>query len=386
MDSLASDKSCPGDEAYVKAARLLPMAGVTRIADITGLDEIGLPVVCTIRPNARSLTISSGKGMTIAEARISAAMEALELFHAESFTDWRLLADLNGQIRIAAFDRLPQTTGCRPTGSAHMTAGVELNSGEPIAIPYDLVHADFRPDHLAKGSGFLSSTTGLAGGTSRDAALLHGICEVIESDAVALLRRKSRSGSGAMPFRPVDWKTVSDCASLSLLDRCQKLNIEVQAFNITTDTNIPVYYCKLVDRNRGSRAIRPTTDGSACHPSAIRALRAALCEAIQVRLILISGARDDLTARDYAPSTPPASLQESEPFVDSNGLAENEAAGASLDWIRKRIAGSGFDEVISVDLRSRAPGLHFHRVVIPGLEGYPHSLNYRAGRRALEIT
>lgn len=317
---------------------------------------------------------------------MSGVMEALELFHAENFTDWRTLAGLDGQIRIAGFDRLPQTASCHPTPSTRMTVGVELNSGEPAAIPYDLVHADFRPEQIAKGSGFLSSTTGLAGGASQDAALLHGICEVIESDAVALLRRKSRSASVAVPFRPVNWKTVSDSVALSLLDRCRRHNIEVQAFNITTDTKIPVYYCRLVDHNRDARAIRPTTDGSACHPSAIKALRAALCEAIQVRLVLISGARDDLTARDYAPASPPAPLQESEPFVESDGLPEDETAGTSLEWIRKHIAASGFDEIISVDLRGGTTGLHFYRVVVPGLEGYPHSLNYRAGRRALEIT
>lgn len=32
--------------------------GITRVADVTGLDRIGIPVVMVCRPNARSLAVS----------------------------------------------------------------------------------------------------------------------------------------------------------------------------------------------------------------------------------------------------------------------------------------------------------------------------------------
>src|ERR1700733_2330877 len=66
--------------------RIAPLArrvGVTRIADHTGLDTIGIPVIAAIRPMARSLSTQHGKGATPAAARVSAVMEAIETFTAE---------------------------------------------------------------------------------------------------------------------------------------------------------------------------------------------------------------------------------------------------------------------------------------------------------------
>ena len=67
-------------------ARLQPHLagmGITRIANVTGLDRIGVPVVMVCRPNARSLAVSQGKGLTLDAAKASGVMEAIELYHAE---------------------------------------------------------------------------------------------------------------------------------------------------------------------------------------------------------------------------------------------------------------------------------------------------------------
>ncbi|MBD0390615.1 MAG: YcaO-like family protein, partial [Nostoc sp. C3-bin3] len=58
--------------------------GLTRIAHITGLDRIGIPVTISIRPNSYSVVTSSGKGSTVEAAMVSAAMESLELYCAEA--------------------------------------------------------------------------------------------------------------------------------------------------------------------------------------------------------------------------------------------------------------------------------------------------------------
>ena len=62
---------------------LLASAGITRLANITGLDRIGIPTFSAIRPGASTLSVSAGKGVTVDDARASAAMEALEFFSAE---------------------------------------------------------------------------------------------------------------------------------------------------------------------------------------------------------------------------------------------------------------------------------------------------------------
>ena len=59
--------------------------GVTRIADITNLDRLGIPVFSAIRPSAAkgAISIYSGKGSTEQRARISVIMESFERCLAE---------------------------------------------------------------------------------------------------------------------------------------------------------------------------------------------------------------------------------------------------------------------------------------------------------------
>ena len=64
---------------------LLDAVGITRIADITGLDRIGIPVYSCVRPSAdrNSVSVTCGKGLSRAQARAGAIMEAVEYHCAE---------------------------------------------------------------------------------------------------------------------------------------------------------------------------------------------------------------------------------------------------------------------------------------------------------------
>src|SRR5437879_1103477 len=76
-------------------SRVMPHAsrmGITRIAVLTGLDVIGIPVAAAYRPNSRSISVHQGKGSTLAAAKASAVMEAAESFHAENLQLSLLLA------------------------------------------------------------------------------------------------------------------------------------------------------------------------------------------------------------------------------------------------------------------------------------------------------
>src|SRR5580692_11305085 len=82
-------------------ARVLPLAprmGITRVAVLTGLDVLGIPVVAATRPNSRSIAVHQGKGITLDAAKASAVMEAVETFHAET---------MSLPLRLAAHDELP---------------------------------------------------------------------------------------------------------------------------------------------------------------------------------------------------------------------------------------------------------------------------------------
>ena len=63
----------------------LKTVGITRVADITDLDRIGMPVFTAIRPTAEdgAISIYGGKGISKDHAKASAMMEGFERYSAE---------------------------------------------------------------------------------------------------------------------------------------------------------------------------------------------------------------------------------------------------------------------------------------------------------------
>jgi ribosomal protein S12 methylthiotransferase accessory factor len=168
--------------------------GITRIADITGLDHVGIPVVSVYRPNARALVTAQGKGVTLAAAKASGLMEAVESYHAERIR----LPLKHGSYRELATDHslvdpmlLPRTRSSRygPDMSLLLIRAWDLMAGEGadrIWVPYECVHTNFSLP-LPPGSGaFMMTSNGLASGNHVLEAISHGICEVVERHANAM--------------------------------------------------------------------------------------------------------------------------------------------------------------------------------------------------------
>ena len=63
---------------------------------------LGVPGGHRVRPNARSLAVSQGKGLTLAAAKVSAIMEAAELYHAETGSGSAALGAARASCRMAA--------------------------------------------------------------------------------------------------------------------------------------------------------------------------------------------------------------------------------------------------------------------------------------------
>ena len=174
-----------------RVGALMPVMGITRLANITGLDYLGIPVVVAVRPNSRSLAVSQGKGQTLQAARASALMESVEAYHAE-----RILLPL----KLGSFEDLRYThrvtdVGALPRSSERVfdvnlpllwVEGDELLCGERAWLPFEIVHTNYT-DTARVGAGcFQTSSNGLASGNDRREALAHALCEVIERDAVTL--------------------------------------------------------------------------------------------------------------------------------------------------------------------------------------------------------
>src|ERR1700750_3203436 len=83
------------EETLESVRRFFPAMGITRVADITGLDVIGLPVTTVCRPNSRAVTVSLGKRVDLAAARASGVMENIGAFRAERTTLPLVLGSVN---------------------------------------------------------------------------------------------------------------------------------------------------------------------------------------------------------------------------------------------------------------------------------------------------
>src|SRR3954452_9878955 len=63
------DRAVSPAETVARVRPHMAAMGITRLADLTGLDRIGVPVFAAIRPNARSVASRQGKSLTEEAAR-----------------------------------------------------------------------------------------------------------------------------------------------------------------------------------------------------------------------------------------------------------------------------------------------------------------------------
>ena len=126
---------------------LLPAMGITRIANVTGLDYLGIPVVMVARPNARTLAVTQGKGVDLDHAKASGVMEAVETFHGERISlPLKLLSYNEIARRHAVVDpaRLPTVPDSlyHPNLPILWIEGFDLVSHSRIWLPYESVHVN----------------------------------------------------------------------------------------------------------------------------------------------------------------------------------------------------------------------------------------------------
>ena len=388
-----TDRTVAPSETLARLQPLLPALGITRVANVTGLDRIGVPVVMVCRPNARSLAVSQGKGLTLEAAKASGIMEALELHHAERVDRPLRLGsceELSARHRTADVDRVPRPRGSRFQRDLPILwiEAVDLVAGAPAWVPYELVHANYTHPQPAGSGCFAASTNGLASGNHVLEAVCHGICEVVERDATSLWHQLGKAERDATR---VDSQTVVDEACRLLLDRLAQAELRVAAWETTTDIGIPSFFCCIIDERAGGSHAGA---GAGCHPVREIALLRALSEAIQVRNTSITGSRDDLSPGDYRR----AAREERQRRVrllmqsDANGRDfrtrpsyESDSFAADLRWLLQRLQGVGIDQVLTVDLRRAEFGIPVVRIVIPGLEAPHDDDGYVAGPRARAV-
>jgi YcaO-like protein with predicted kinase domain len=348
---------------------LLPRFGITRVANITGLDRIGIPVWICIRPNGRSLSVSQGKGITSELAQVSAVMESIECHHSEHVRPPDLVAShrtVRRRHNVVAPRRLQPGIRWKAYDDSRPIAwirGTDLASGEDVLVPHVRVDLDWSRAHGDAGL-FLVTSTGLASGNEREEALCHAIFEVIERDAEW---RWDRLPAAAQHATELCAESVEEPMLRHLLDHFADAGLAVYMWDMTSDVCIPVYCCSVKETNPFG-AIQ-TFGGSGCHLSKEIALSRALTEAAQSRLTFIAGSRDDLFPDVYEPAQDTSGAAASSPTLDfrtrkSPHLCATfaEDLSTTLDLLHA----AGFPRVIAVDHTKPEFGIPVVAVVVPG--------------------
>ncbi|HYZ61003.1 MAG TPA: YcaO-like family protein [Acetobacteraceae bacterium] len=362
------------DRLLELAPALLPALGVTRLADQTGLDTLGIPVVAAMRPNSRSVAVHQGKGLSKAAAKVSALMEAAECYHAETCElplRWARPGALANAVDPQRLARTRDDIGDAPF---LWVEGRDMVSGRTGWVPYELVHADYTAPQPAGSHLFQATTNGLGAGLAAAQAQLHALCEAVERDAVAAWRQEG-GPHGPAP-RPIDPASVTDPDCAWVLRRCAEARVQVAIWELTRETGVPVFICLLVPPDGGLAGIEPEL-GAGGHPRPATALLRALLEAAQARVTRIAGARDDFAPASYDAAARKARQSQAQAWhaAASRPLPFRPGPEVAAGFERQRdavldgLVRAGYREAFWVDLSKPALPVTVGRAVVPGLLG-----------------
>lgn len=374
-------------ETIEKVEGKLRVAGVTRIAEITHLDRIGIPVYSAIRPGAAegAVSIYAGKGATKPQAKASAMMEAFERYSAEQQEiDYKNIvlgpySELKGAINPKSLILPAKNIGIENKNVSWIKA-VNAANDEECLLPSNAVYHPYNP--VKDQSLFKSNTNGLASGNVIEEAVFHGITEVVERDAWSIFEALHQ------PKMEVDCENTENPLIRDLLDKFHKASVDIKLVDLTADVKIPTMAAVSDDTVLKDPALLTLGVGTHLDPE-VAAIRA-LTEVAQSRATQIHGTREDTTRAVFMRKAGYQRMKRINKhwFGESKGVVgisdiKNRSKKSFKDDIEtslRLLSDCGFDQVLYTDLTRSEIDIPVVRVVIPGMEVYSVDVE-RVGKR-----
>ena len=376
-----TERSCSPEKTLARVEQFTLEAGITRVADITDLDRLGIPVYSCIRPGAAdgAISVYNGKGGTEAEARVSGIMEGIERYSAEAVPRDMKEATYPDMLRdglnVLNPTDLILPRGADPNQPLPWVAGWDLVHQEEIYVPFCAV---VHPNPFYLPSLFRSSSNGVASGNTLEEAIFYALTEVIERDSWSLVEATRQTGKKLKDLPP----RVAEMA-----EKFTKNGVEVILRDITSDLGIPTIAAVADDVQL--KDPRLMMIGMGTHTNAEVAMIRALSEVAQSRATQIHGAREDATIAQLREVIGYDRVkrmnaywfrgEEYESASDVTSVATDDFK-KDVELIVERIASAGLDRVIVFDLTDPSLQIPVVRVVVPGLECFTID-NERRGER-----
>lgn len=235
---------------------------VSNLEEVTCYDKVGIPVFLAIpsvlEPEAkgevRRIPCHWGKGVDRDQAQISALSETIERYSAKMLGNESLITASYKDIKRDAvsperfihikkgiYKRYKFLTKYCETLELEWVAGYSLISKRSVFVPANFV---FFP-YVTSNKIYLSftDTYGLGAGNTIEEAILTGMFELIESDAITInFKRK-------IPAPLIDLDSINDTVIRDLIKKFQNNGIKVYIQNVTTDIEVYTFQTLLVDEN-----------------------------------------------------------------------------------------------------------------------------------------
>lgn len=256
--------------------------GISRISDLSYLDDASkIKVYSAIRPNSKSLCVSMGKGLDDMSAKVGACMESIEAYYTENMTDSAYIYSYNDlasqKIPFLKIENYLKLDSLSPEYKLPWYKGKLLCRGTDYYIPKPLLSLD---SNEIDSYLFGATSKGLASGNSIDEAIFYSFLELVERDAVE---------NNAL--------SLINISNDNLKEVCLSDHLELRLFQLKNSYELPVILAIIQDKNPLFNKVN--FKGVACHFDKSQALRGAILEALQSKIGVISGARDDLKQEQY---------------------------------------------------------------------------------------
>ena len=370
----------------------LKTAGITRIADITDLDRIGLPIYTAIRPTAEEggVSIYGGKGITRDHAKASAMMEGFERYSAErQSSDESIISNLNdidNNINPKSLN-LPKELEKIDIEDWDLEWSIahDIISDKDYYIPTNAVYHPYNPKENAK-TLFKSNTNGLASGNILEEAILHGMFEVIERDAWSIFELTHKN------YSQIDLDSIESDVITYILDKFESEGIKIKLIDFTADIKIPTIAASADDTVTKDAGL--LTLGMGTHLDPEVAILRALTEVAQSRATQINGAREDTVRADFAREAGYERMKRINKFYfkqedEQISLSDIENKSTSsitkdIEIVKNELMANDIEKILYVDLTRPEIDVSVVRVIIPEMEMYAIDQS-RAGYRFLKV-
>ena len=394
------------EQTYARVAPHLRRAGVTRVAEVTWLDRVGIPVYNAISPRSNDIiSVYNGKGLTPIDAKTSAVMEAIERFSAGLPMRPAVIASYEELVREGRACLSPRATNSvlsrhyRDDAPISWVEAHDLLADESVLVPQDC--AVYSPVSHEPPCFEVSTTNGLASGNNLEEAVCHALTELIERDSMTnaelvsnrlcqlleqgvLVEPQPEELTGFLKeLHPHVDPTTLPPVALELVGKFTAAGLDLRIVHITSDLGIPSFLAAT------SEEIGPTTSkghgGFGTHPDASVAVVRAITECAQSRAVDIQAMREDIRLPDEQVTKYQKHVQRSSTIdqgawawrpmkrmVDFADIDTYPSADVMDDvkLILGRLRERGVCRVLSIDLSPPGIPVKVVRVMVPELESW----------------